>query len=754
MRGLIRNGYWTKLMSFGLILAIVPVLVVGILSYEKASSTVKDKVINGNQLSLELIHSKVEKELKWIDQFADKLLNSNAVQKTLPFPLGDRYEDAQRLNDIEQQMNYFRSFEIDIKEIILVNLQQKWLVGSGSSLGTFLRYEPAELSSAYPNLQQFIASGKSSYWETQNDRSVLLYRRVPAFDPNPSGAVIVRIASPDISEFRGASEQFGEVLILDKDSRIVASSAEDSSDSFDEALIDRLSRNQLELHGDKGIIERDLDRQRVGITYTKSSFNDWTYVSLVSIYDLNADSRSIGWFTAVTCIGIILLFCCFSLLGSRRMYAPINRLYRQMAGGQQAGEAHNELETISRGVQSMFSMQQRMTNQLKPYFMAELCEGRLKPSEIGRKMKDWYSFAAAWREQYVLIVRIDTLMSTHYQSEDLDLLLFAISNMTLDLFPEGSRLDPVVMERTVVLVLSVEGAGGDSFNRIAYEKAKALAREVMRYLKLEVSIGISAPYSELERTADAYREAAAALHYRIREEAERILFYDELNEHASRLPVYPIALEAELLNAIKAGSGETGQKLGEFLDELFRLEAHHQVYSIFLARLLANLLRSYQEAGAQMQYDKSGSSLFQQLFELNAKQDIRMWLQASIIDPLLEHINRQRERAGAKLSGEVLKLVHEHLLEDISLDFCAERLNYHPVYISRAFRQETGMNFSDYVARQRLELAKAWLRETDMTVAEIAEKLKYANARNFIRYFKKMEGDTPGSYRNRRKANK
>ncbi|MNN74722.1 DNA-binding transcriptional regulator AraC [compost metagenome] len=44
-------------------------------------------------------------------------------------------------------------------------------------------------------------------------------------------------------------------------------------------------------------------------------------------------------------------------------------------------------------------------------------------------------------------------------------------------------------------------------------------------------------------------------------------------------------------------------------------------------------------------------------------------------------------------------------------------------------------------------MAKKWLTETDMTITEMAEKLKYTNPTNFIRYFRKIEGITPGQYR-------
>ncbi|MNN98625.1 DNA-binding transcriptional regulator ChbR [compost metagenome] len=49
-------------------------------------------------------------------------------------------------------------------------------------------------------------------------------------------------------------------------------------------------------------------------------------------------------------------------------------------------------------------------------------------------------------------------------------------------------------------------------------------------------------------------------------------------------------------------------------------------------------------------------------------------------------------------------------------------------------------------------MAKRWLKETELTITDIAEKLKYNNPANFIRYFRKMEGMTPGQYRDKNRG--
>jgi YesN/AraC family two-component response regulator len=43
-----------------------------------------------------------------------------------------------------------------------------------------------------------------------------------------------------------------------------------------------------------------------------------------------------------------------------------------------------------------------------------------------------------------------------------------------------------------------------------------------------------------------------------------------------------------------------------------------------------------------------------------------------------------------------------------------------PHYVSRVFRQETGTNFGEYLTQYRIDMAKKWLKESDMKIVEIA----------------------------------
>ena len=95
----------------------------------------------------------------------------------------------------------------------------------------------------------------------------------------------------------------------------------------------------------------------------------------------------------------------------------------------------------------------------------------------------------------------------------------------------------------------------------------------------------------------------------------------------------------------------------------------------------------------------------------------------------------------------MIHIIYSEYDRDLSLDMVADRLHYNPNYLSNVFKKETGENFGDFIQNYRLEIAKKWLKETTLSVKEIAERLKYRNSQNFIRFFKKKESVTPGEYR-------
>ena len=97
--------------------------------------------------------------------------------------------------------------------------------------------------------------------------------------------------------------------------------------------------------------------------------------------------------------------------------------------------------------------------------------------------------------------------------------------------------------------------------------------------------------------------------------------------------------------------------------------------------------------------------------------------------------------------SKVKAYLHSHYKEHIGVNTIAERLNITPNYLSRLFREQTGMRLTDYLTQMRMEIAKALLRVQGNSVKFVADEVGYFNAKHFANVFMKVVGLTPSEYR-------
>ncbi|OUS77130.1 DNA-binding response regulator [Paenibacillus sp. MY03] len=112
------------------------------------------------------------------------------------------------------------------------------------------------------------------------------------------------------------------------------------------------------------------------------------------------------------------------------------------------------------------------------------------------------------------------------------------------------------------------------------------------------------------------------------------------------------------------------------------------------------------------------------------------------------------ELNGAVIPSEVVNKVHQyiekHIATDISLNALADCVGLNPSYLSRLYKQNTGIGLSKYINDYRNMTARDMLLNTSMKVNEIAGALGYNSALAFIRFFKKQNGATPLEFRSSR----
>lgn len=96
---------------------------------------------------------------------------------------------------------------------------------------------------------------------------------------------------------------------------------------------------------------------------------------------------------------------------------------------------------------------------------------------------------------------------------------------------------------------------------------------------------------------------------------------------------------------------------------------------------------------------------------------------------------------------EIKTYINDHYAESLSLNQLAVKFSFSPVYLGRLFKREVGTSFNEYLKRVRIQAACDLLRDSDVAVNELAEKIGFNDLNYFYRLFKQATGMTPNQYR-------
>ena len=118
---------------------------------------------------------------------------------------------------------------------------------------------------------------------------------------------------------------------------------------------------------------------------------------------------------------------------------------------------------------------------------------------------------------------------------------------------------------------------------------------------------------------------------------------------------------------------------------------------------------------------------------------------------ILEFTERvERLRLGdkpTKLTADVANYVQHHISEPITAERIAEKLFVSRPYLSKKFKEESGMTLTDFILKEKTEEAKRLLRYTDKPLSSISVYLGFSSQSHFTRTFRKYVGLNPGQYR-------
>lgn len=280
--------------------------------------------------------------------------------------------------------------------------------------------------------------------------------------------------------------------------------------------------------------------------------------------------------------------------------------------------------------------------------------------------------------------------------------------------------------------------------RSLYDNFKFLNRFCSNILNETTCIvGCSNIYNEIQYFNEAIIKSSLALKYSFYNKSKRFYIIDEsIKYNLDDIEKIKIKFSKELLNG-------SYNKLTELIyKSIERIEKEKPINQNEVKDLLTYFITS-------LMYSIGNNDISLEIkikdIKLKIEESIYFEQLKNIIDTAIKESNRDLldQRSYSIAVRKAMKYMNEYYSEPISLTEVADYVALSSEYLSKIFKEETGIKFVVYLNNLRLKAAVHLLEETNLKVYEIAEKVGYSNMSYFSTVFKKNFGKNPFEYRNK-----
>lgn len=747
----VRGSYERKIFSQLVLLVSVPLLILGglsAISYYKEEKTRNDLVL---EQASQNVGTQVENILNNLRSYYLSAMRNDEIlwmeRESMPY---SKYIQLKQAQEILRGGTYLDDY---VASYEFINLRHGWVLDNN---GMYALNRTKNYDEVMGFLREQDASYRSVAWVNRTDRpavensartmllsgQLLVIKHSSAMNGTNS-ILVVRLNMDAIRAITDEWQSLGyEISILDVDGSPVCSTHA--------GLAGALSQNPPDPGVERYNLPGNWSRYRVAAHRTVR--NGMTYYAA---YDTSKDllvstgTMLIALFVLALTVAM-LAFCRWS---SAFLYRPLRELLdgvNQAFGKPQSGQDEfaylssgvNRLEKSRNDLQELVVLQRR---QLKDQFLLHMVHSEISPEAIDSAMQEYRMTPC---DCYQLMA-LDVNAETGATGPEREALALTVAQRLRERLAGEPFIDAVPISYELVMLV-----GGDDEAEVR-RKCNRLSGQVTGLIREEFGhdsvVGVSLPIHSLSHVRTAYNEAMEALHSLPQDpggQESGVVFYTAADMNYVKNG-YDVLLEHEIRDAIIACNRRECRRLLEcFLEKMESKKIGGYERQFYLQRLVTAILSAADNAGISVNRVLSGSreGVFDTIGKIYNNDKMLEFLYQEVAVPVMDLLAASRQDSSSELVKNVIALIKQ-TRGDITLNECAEQLNYHPSYIWKVLKAERDTNFTDLVNAEKLEMAKEMLLTTDLTVAEVAENLHYANVQNFIRFFNRAMGMTPGKYR-------
>ncbi|MCA1036676.1 helix-turn-helix transcriptional regulator [Bacillus infantis] len=734
-----RNGrVFYKLFIPFFLLGIGLVAGFSIFIYNSTYNSVEESFLKDKESYTKQILHNVEQKVRTIEYGYTAYSSTASFKEVFTRPLSGR--DFEVYQDIIKEMSYIEMMGIEGSKYRLISLAEKWGIVNES-----LKKLTPEEYNAYK--EQYINENDRNLFWKPTEEGIEMVMTLPFYQREKFALGIANIPRRSIDQIVG--EQDNAVEIYNSQDKLLYSSVNKGS-SLTETSFDEVKAAAEAAEEKADVFKADNGKTYV---FLEADYNHWLYLVEINENEIGSIIHNTRMGLILASVILILLVGGTSYLLADSYSRPIKKIQERLSQGG-ISRKQNELSFLAASVDRIVDQNELLTEslskqkpELETLFVLSLFRKRIAEKDIQHRLEQFDYHFGTDKVFYTGLIQIDQMDGG--QNADKDIFLLAINHIVREIVPKEERLIPIVLNDEMQAMIFACDNEQEAERRIMmyYEEIQEKVKET---LNLVVSVGVSPVYHSLIDSKKAVDLAKESLHYRVNVGPESIIFYHDISSmlNDASISKFPIELHNELMSAIRSGREEEVRNLtGLLIDEIFRLNKNPISLGVTLIRVINDLVQLGQLLGAESNIFENIKKLYQTAMHAYYPQIIKDMLYQQLIQPVIISTQSNTEQGFKNISDKIVYIIQSEFDQEISLDIIADRLHYNPNYLSNVFKKEYGENFVDYLMNYRLQMAQMWLKETDMTIKEIAEKLQYRNSQNFIRFFKKKVGKTPGDYR-------
>mgnify|MGYP001408349225 FL=1 len=333
-------------------------------------------------------------------------------------------------------------------------------------------------------------------------------------------------------------------------------------------------------------------------------------------------------------------------------------------------------------------------------------------------------------------------------------LLMTFLDISDKILRESEKAEMVHLEKgKFAIVLSLDQANSQLYvySRL-YGALNRIRTEIPKYLNITACFGVSGVCRDVLDLPRAYREAEAMLGEKFYRGKNRIFMKEQIGEKREQgFLVLDIREEKAILSALRNGEFENAERRIEgIFAQISNRRPSHKSIQMICAELINIANKVSKDAGIEIaELYESRESPYEIIQKHETLEDLKAWVLGRYkkLTDLMQDANIIG-LAGpvSDITQKAIAYIRRYYGKDFSLADAAQEAGVSPSYLSRLFKEECGMGFTEYLNRFRVERAKRLIEEGEMKLKEIVHNVGFNHYNYFFKVFKEMTGMTPHEY--------